>query len=543
MTRLLATLIVLLTAAAAWAQGPGPGVNPWVINGNTISYNNGGITVPSTVTGKSKGAGTINVSGGYYVNGALIKGVASATPPIVYSSETVSFDFTVANTWVGAQTFAPTGLLVGGSSSGTISLQVAAVAGTSVLKFPAGSTDFSATGGTSNVVKQVSAGAALTVGQLACADISTAGAFCAGTDAANLTGTVASARLSGSYTGITGVGTLTAGATGAGFTVALSTSTVTGTLAVARGGTGLGTFGGTNTLLYTSAADTLSSLVTANNGVLVTSAGGVPSIGGTLPSAVQTNITSLGTVTAGTLNTGVTVNAGNVTWSGQIPGANVVAAANTSGAPSATFGVVKCDGTTITCASGVITSVGGVATSVQVGVTTVTSGTTLNILYNNAGVLANQPAASFLSAGNGILITGTTTAALAVDKATAANTWAATSNKVITADIAASAGALTSLTSATTIAVDMALGINFTVTLGHNATLGAPTNPQVGRCGQIFVVQPGAGGPFTLAYNAAWKFAGGVVPVATTTANAVDVLTYCTRTSSNLPATLITDVK
>lgn len=54
------------------------------------------------------------------------------------------------------------------------------------------------------------------------------------TDAANLSGTVASARISGSYTGVTGLGTLTAGATGAGFTVALDSSTITGTLANAR---------------------------------------------------------------------------------------------------------------------------------------------------------------------------------------------------------------------------------------------------------------------------------------------------------------------
>lgn len=46
----------------------------------------------------------------------------------------------------------------------------------------------------------------------------------------HVTGTLASARVSGSYTGITGVGTLTAGATGAGFTVALATSTISGTL-------------------------------------------------------------------------------------------------------------------------------------------------------------------------------------------------------------------------------------------------------------------------------------------------------------------------
>jgi hypothetical protein len=46
---------------------------------------------------------------------------------------------------------------------------------------------------------------------------------------------------------------------------------------------------------YAAAGNTLSGLATANNGALVTSAGGVPSISSTLPSAVQTNITALGT--------------------------------------------------------------------------------------------------------------------------------------------------------------------------------------------------------------------------------------------------------
>ena len=81
--------------------------------------------------------------------------------------------------------------------------------------------------------------------------------------------------------------------------VNLGTGNVTGTLTVNKGGTGVTTFGGTNTILYTSSADTLSSIATANNGVLVTSAGGVPSISSTLPAAVQGNITGLGVVASG----------------------------------------------------------------------------------------------------------------------------------------------------------------------------------------------------------------------------------------------------
>jgi len=48
--------------------------------------------------------------------------------------------------------------------------------------------------------------------------------------------------------------------------------------------------------VYAAAGDTISGLTTANNGALVTSASGVPSISSTLPSAVQANITELGTL-------------------------------------------------------------------------------------------------------------------------------------------------------------------------------------------------------------------------------------------------------
>lgn len=55
-------------------------------------------------------------------------------------------------------------------------------------------------------------------------------------------------------------------------------------------------------ILYSSSANTVAGLATANNGTLITSAGGVPSISSTLPSAVQGNITSLGTIASGTWN-------------------------------------------------------------------------------------------------------------------------------------------------------------------------------------------------------------------------------------------------
>ena len=49
-----------------------------------------------------------------------------------------------------------------------------------------------------------------------------------------------------------------------------------------------------NQLLFSSSNNVIAGIATGNNGVLITSAGGVPSISSTLPSAVQTNITALG---------------------------------------------------------------------------------------------------------------------------------------------------------------------------------------------------------------------------------------------------------
>lgn len=48
--------------------GPGPGPQPWRVDGSTISYSNGGVTLPASVAGGGKGVGTINVLT-YYVAG------------------------------------------------------------------------------------------------------------------------------------------------------------------------------------------------------------------------------------------------------------------------------------------------------------------------------------------------------------------------------------------------------------------------------------------------------------------------------------------
>lgn len=73
---------------------------------------------------------------------------------------------------IQAGTSNTTQLKLAGATSGTITVKAAAVAGTNTVTLPAGTTDFSATGGTSQVLKQTSAGGAITVAQLAASDIS-----------------------------------------------------------------------------------------------------------------------------------------------------------------------------------------------------------------------------------------------------------------------------------------------------------------------------------------------------------------------------------
>ena len=59
---------------------------------------------------------------------------------------------------------------------------------------------------------------------------------------------------------------------------------------------------GTPNGLFYDAAGVAGNLATGNNGVLITSGAGVPSISSTLPTAVQGNITSLGTIASGVWN-------------------------------------------------------------------------------------------------------------------------------------------------------------------------------------------------------------------------------------------------
>lgn len=82
------------------------------------------------------------------------------------------------------------------------------------------------------------------------------------------------------------------------------------------------------------------------------------------------------------------------------------------------------------------------------------------------------------------------------------------------------------LTDAATIAVDASLGNLFTVTLGGNRTLGAPTNPKMGQMIVFRFTQDGTG-TRTLAYNAIYRFSTDIPsPTLSTGGGDVDYLGF-----------------
>lgn len=81
------------------------------------------------------------------------------------------------------------------------------------------------------------------------------------------------------------------------------------------------------------------------------------------------------------------------------------------------------------------------------------------------------------------------------------------------------------LTDAATVAWNVAGAQTAKVTLGGSRTLGAPTNIKAGGTYILRVIQDGTGSR-TLAYNAVFKWEGGVAPVLSTAAGAIDILSF-----------------
>jgi len=89
-------------------------------------------------------------------------------------------------------------------------------------------------------------------------------------------------------------------------------------------------------------------------------------------------------------------------------------------------------------------------------------------------------------------------------------------------------GSVDTLTSASTVTIDLANSNNYTCTMAHNITFANPSNSVLGQSGSIFLVQDGTGSR-TAAWGSNWDFIGGTAPTLTTAANAVDRIDYIVR--------------
>jgi len=114
-----------------------------------------------------------------------------------------------------------------------------------------------------------------------------------------------------------------------------------------------------------------------------------------------------------------------------------------------------------------------------------------------------------------------------------------TNGQVVTGGVR---GAITTLTDAATIAIDMDDNNNFKVTLGGDRTLGNPTNVVEGQTGFIEVHQDSTGGR-TLAFSSNYRFVGGTAPTVTDTASAVSILAYAVMADEKIMITSHLDVK
>ena len=103
-------------------------------------------------------------------------------------------------------------------------------------------------------------------------------------------------------------------------------------------------------------------------------------------------------------------------------------------------------------------------------------------------------------------------------------------------------GEITALTDAASIATDLALSNNYSVTLAGNRTLANPTNTVAGQSGSIFITQDGTGSR-TLAFGTNFKFVAGTAPTLSTAAASVDRIDYVVASATKIHAVASLDVK
>ena len=99
-------------------------------------------------------------------------------------------------------------------------------------------------------------------------------------------------------------------------------------------------------------------------------------------------------------------------------------------------------------------------------------------------------------------------------------------------------GEVSAVSYASTITLDFRTANNFSMTLTGNVTLANPSNISAGQSGVLFITQDSTGGR-TAAFGSYWDFSDGTAPTLSTGADAVDMIAWIARSSTNISAQFI----
>jgi len=322
-----------------------------------------------------------------------------------------------------------------------------------------------------------------------------------------------------------------------------------------------------NQILYSDAANNVTGLATLAGGVLNANGSGVPSItrtpvlglAGTAAGTLGFQNATSGTITitppAGALGTptltlptgsgtfavsasaplaisaagvvSVTGAAGQV-LAGATPAFTATPVLGVAGSTVGTIGFQNATSGTITL-SPVTGALGTVTLSLPAATDTLVGKATTDVFTNKT---YNAQGTGNVFQLDGVTVTG---------KAAASDYFAGTSTaKLIAPNVIYQAPTTTTFGSTTTF--DFSTFNDSAVILTGNITTMTLTNVTSGKAGTIAFVQD-ATGSRTAVFNTIFKFAAGAVPSLTTTANAVDILSYACRTATFCVASLMKDVR